>query len=269
MLRRAGRHDEAEEIVNRKIAETEAEGGGDNNDEMLQYWLVEKLRIYRNTGRYHEAVDIYHRLKELDYDEEYVNFWMVASAFAYAGMNEEALAILEKESSRYALTEEMYMECHREQQEREEHDREMEEQMAAGSYEDDIEDEDSYDEVCEEYVEDPVDKVFPFENELDYFYAVLLKSVIYFRMGNETLGREVWRNWEGKAVEYEATDHAEVPLLALRVIELGRLAMRKGDRREAECCAVRAGELASKGTKSYFVNNVLADFKKELATITS
>ncbi|GEM_PF-3240628 len=225
-LRRAKHNERAMEIVDRYV---------DIDDEAQPYWITEKMRLCRNMGLFNEALTCYRRLKNIPGGLECagVNLWMVASVLTYAGCHEEALAILEKEMKKYDY-------CSGGEDE-------------SGRYDDFENDSNAY----------PLKDIFPAKDELDFFFSILLKSVIYFRMGNERLGYEVFKKWEEKAAQFESSGHEEVPMLALREIELARLEKRKGNQDAATRHVEHARILTSYNPQLSFPSAALGEYLRE------
>lgn len=221
LLRGAGRHAEAEKIVDRNL---------EKKDEIYKYWVFEKIRLCRYRGEFRKAADYFLAIPEEEIDEEFiqnVNFWVVASVFTYAGMHEKALAYLE-----------MAMDD-------------------GGDYES------GYPEYNPETYGDPELGVLLTEGEMDLYFNALLRSVIYFRMGNEKLGFEVFRTWDtvtDKLIERNAN---EIDLVSLREFELARLMSRKGDKEQAQAHYRKACMLVDKAPRISFCHVVKEQFDNE------
>lgn len=201
-----------------------------NNGETYKYWVIEKLRLCRGRGEIRKAADYFLTIPENDIDEEFIsntNFWVVASVFTYAGMHEKALAYLE-----------MAMDD-------------------GGDYES------GYPEYDPETYGDAELGVLLTEGEMDLYFDVLLLSVIYFRMGNEKLGFEVFRTWDtvtDKLIERNAN---EIDLVSLREFELARLMSRKGDKEQAQAHYRKACMLVDKAPRISFCHVVKEQFDNE------
>lgn len=201
-----------------------------NNGETYKYWVIEKLRLCRGRGEFRKAADYFLTIPENDIDEEFIsntNFWVVASVFTYAGMHEKALAYLE-----------MAMDD-------------------GGDYES------GYPEYDPETYGDAELGVLLTEGEMDLYFDVLLLSVIYFRMGNEKLGFEVFRTWDtvtDKLIERNAN---EIDLVSLREFELARLMSRKGDKEQAQAHYRKACMLVDKAPRISFCHVVKEQFDNE------
>lgn len=201
-----------------------------NNGETYKYWVIEKLRLCRGRGEFKEAADWFLTIPEGEIDEEFIqniNFWVVASVFTYAGMHEKALAYLE-----VAMDD-------------------------GGDYES------GYPEYNPETYGDPELGVLLTEGEMDLYFDVLLLSVIYFRMGNEKLGFEVFRTWDtvtDKLIERNAN---EIDLVSLREFELARLMSRKGDKKQAQAHYRKACMLVDKAPRISFCHVVKKQFDNE------
>lgn len=214
--------------------QTEAEEIVDRNlekkDELYKYWVFEKIRLCRYRGEFKEAADYFLTIPEEEIDEEFiqnVNFWVIASVFTYAGMHEKALAYLE-----------MAMDD-------------------GGDYES------GYPEYNPETYGDPELGELLTEGEMDLYFDVLLLSVIYFRMGNEKLGFEVFRTWDtvtDKLIERNAN---EIDLVSLREFELARLMSRKGDKEQAQAHYHKACMLVDKAPRISFCHVVKKQFDNE------
>lgn len=222
LLRGAGRHAEAEKIVDRNL---------EKKDEIYKYWVFEKIRLCRYRGEFRKAADYFLTIPEGEIDEEFVqntNFWVVASVFTYAGMHEKALAYME---------------------------------MAVddgGDYES------GYPEYNPETYGDPETGVLLTEGEMNLYFNVLLLSVIYFRMGNEKLGFEVFRTWDAVTDKLIERNMNEIELVSLREFELARLLSRKGDKKQAQAHYRKACMLVDKAPQISFCHVVKAQFDEEV-----
>lgn len=222
LLRGAGRHAEAEKIVDRNL---------EKKDEIYKYWIFEKIRLCRYRGEFRKAADYFLTIPENDIDEEFIsntNFWVVASVFTYAGMHEKALAYME---------------------------------MAVddgGDYES------GYPEYNPETYGDPETGVLLTEGEMNLYFNVLLLSVIYFRMGNEKLGFEVFRTWDAVTDKLIERNMNEIELVSLREFELARLLSRKGDKKQAQAHYRKACMLVDKAPQISFCHVVKAQFDEEV-----
>lgn len=221
LLRGAGRHAEAEKIVDRNL---------EKKDEIYKYWVFEKIRLCRYRGEFKEAADYFLTIPEEEIDEEFiqnVNFWVIASVFTYAGMHEKALAYLE-----------MAMDD-------------------GGDYES------GYPEYDPETYGDAELGVLLTEGEMDLYFNTLLRSVIYFRMGNEKLGFEVFRTWDTVTDKLIERNTNEIDLVSLREFELARLMSRKGDKEQAQAHYRKACMLVDKAPRISFCHVVKKQFDNE------
>lgn len=202
-----------------------------DNGETYKYWVIEKLRLCRYRGEFRKAADYFLTIPENDIDEEFIsntNFWVVASVFTYAGMHEKALAYME---------------------------------MAVddgGDYES------GYPEYNPETYGDPETGVLLTEGEMNLYFNVLLLSVIYFRMGNEKLGFEVFRTWDAVTDKLIERNMNEIELVSLREFELARLLSRKGDKKQAQAHYRKACMLVDKAPQISFCHVVKAQFDEEV-----
>lgn len=202
-----------------------------DNGETYKYWVIEKLRLCRDRGEFKEAADWFLTIPEGEIDEEFVqntNFWVVASVFTYAGMHEKALAYME-----------MAMDD-------------------GGDYES------GYPEYNPETYGDPETGVLLTEGEMNLYFNVLLLSVIYFRMGNEKLGFEVFRTWDAVTDKLIERNMNEIELVSLREFELARLMSRKGDKEQAQAHYRKACMLVDKAPQISFCHVVKAQFDEEV-----
>lgn len=214
--------------------QTEAEEIVDRNlekkDEIYKYWVFEKIRLCRYRGEFRKAADYFLTIPENDIDEEFIsntNFWVVASVFTYAGMHEKALAYLE-----------MAMDD-------------------GGDYES------GYPEYNPETYGDAELGVLLTEGEMDLYFNTLLRSVIYFRMGNEKLGFEVFRTWDTVTDKLIERNTNEIDLVSLREFELARLMSRKGDKEQAQAHYRKACMLVDKAPRISFCHVVKKQFDNE------
>lgn len=232
-LRKIGQNDRAMKVVDLYT---------DISDDNQPFWIDEKIRLCRNTGLFNDALTYYRRLVKIEgaLERTGINLWMVASVLTYAGCHEEALAVLEKEMGQYDYYD---------------------------ATEDDNDSFDDFEKLLEDFENDsdtnPLRDIFPAKDELNFFFSILLKSVIYFRMGNERLGYEIFKKWEEKAARFESSGHEEVPLLALREIELARLEKRKGNQDAATRHVEHARILISHNTQLSFPSAVLDEYLRE------
>lgn len=215
--------------------QTEAEVIVDRNlekrDDLYKYWIFEKIRLCRYRGEFKEAAEYFLTIPEDEIDEEFIqniNFWVVASVFTYAGMHEKALAYLE-----------MAMDD-------------------GGDYEN------GYPEYDPESYGDQELGVILTEGEMDLYFNVLLLSVIYFRMGNEKLGFEVFKTWETVTDKLIERNTNEIELVSLREFELARLLSRKGDKEQAQAHYRKACMLVDKAPQISFCHVVKAQFDEEM-----
>ena len=101
------------------------------------------------------------------------------------------------------------------------------------------------------------------EGEMDLYFNTLLRSVIYFRMGNEKLGFEVFRTWDTVTDKLIERNTNEIDLVSLREFELARLMSRKGDKEQAQAHYRKACMLVDKAPRISFCHVVKKQFDNE------
>lgn len=199
-----------------------------DKDDNYKYWVFEKVRLCRSRGDFREGAEYFLTIPEEDVDDDYINntnLWVVACVFTYAGMHEKALAYLERAA-----------------------------EYNEGDYET------GFPEYDPDFFGDQETGELLNDGELDLFYDVLLRSVIYFRMGNEKLGFESFRTWEEVTEKLIENNVKEISLVSLRELELCALMERRGDRQKADYHYKRACDLLEKADKSSFCHAVKKNF---------
>ena len=202
-----------------------------DKDESYKYWVAEKIRLCRFRGEFAKATEYFLSIPEEDLDDEYyanINFWVIASVFTYAGLHEQALYYLAKSED------------------------------TGGDYAT------GYPEYDPDRYGDKENGVLLTEGETDEYFNILLRSVIYFRMGNEKLGFEVFKTWEEVTEKLIESNAKEIELISLRELELARVAARKGDRQQAVAHYEKARMLVGKAGPNSFCHAVLRQFDDQL-----